>query len=160
MAQWIPGPFLALFMGATWITRGYMVTMLPVRGTFQVGDAIEVIWPGGDSILLEVASVEVESRYQPAAIEDAHRRRIPLRRPVIVAAPEDERLALTPGAILTVPEDAPHWPDSLRSRLRVAPAGVLLAAPGSLTHEKLSALPPPAQRTFHNVLALVRQGIL
>ncbi len=160
MAQWMPGPFLALFMGAAWIKRGYMITLLQVRGAFNVGDAIEMLWPGADSILLEVVAVDVEARYQQATLEDAFMRGTPLRRPAIVMPPDDERLELAPGEILTVPEDAPHWPEAIRSRLRVAPAGVLLAAPGSLDHKKLSALPPPEQRTYHNLLALVKQGIL
>lgn len=160
MVQWIPGPFLALFMGAAWITRGYMITLLPVRGAFRAGDKIEMIWPGADSILLEVAFADVAANYQPAALQDAFDQQIPLRTPVIVKAPEDQRLQLEPGHFLTVPEDEPHWPRVMAARLRVAPAGVLLAEPGSLDRQKLSALPPPEQRTYHRLVALVKEGVI
>ena len=159
-ARWTPGSFLALFMGATRIRRGYMITMLPVRGTIAVGDAIEMLWPGGDAILLEVAAIDIAAKYQPAAIEESPQELASLRRPVIVKDPDDERLMLDPGHILTVPEDEPHWPQDMRNRLRLAPAGVLLVEPGSLNHDKLIRLPPPDERTYHRLAQLVRQDVL
>jgi hypothetical protein len=137
-----------------------MITMLPVRGTFAVGDTIEVIWPGGDAILLEVAATDIAAKYQPAAIEEARRQGIPLRRPVIVEEPDDKRLALNPGHILTVPEDEPYWPQDMGDRLHLAPPGVLLVEPGSLDHKKLIRLPPPDKRTYHSLAQLVRESIL
>jgi hypothetical protein len=122
-----------------------------------------MIWPGADSISLKVEALDTESRYQPAALEEARRRRIPLRLPIIVREPDDERLRLDPGHILSVPDDEPHWPDEMRGWLSFAPAGVLLAAQSSLSYDKLDkldTLPPPEERSYHNLTKLVDEKVI
>ncbi len=158
--KWIPGPFLAIFMGATWIKQGYMIAMLPVRGSFSIGDGVEVIWPGADPIALKIKAANTESNYRPATIERAQRAGIPLRSTIIVEDPSDARLAIRRGHFLAIPEDAAHFPDAMRDWVQLAPPGVLLAAPGTLDAAKIKALPAPAARDYHNIVRLVEEGVL
>lgn len=158
--QWIPGPFLGIFTGATWIKRGFMITMQPVRGAVSVGDRIEMHWPVGDSIEIEIEALDVESNYRPATLDKAHREGVPLRIPVLIKDPTDARLNFRRGHFFVLPDDAEKFPEKLHPWVHVAPEGIILAAPGSLTHDQLKALPAPEKRTYHNIIKLVNKGIL
>ncbi|MBN1285516.1 MAG: hypothetical protein JXB47_08960 [Anaerolineae bacterium] len=159
-ARWIPGPFLGIFTGATWIKRGFMITEQPVRGALSVGDVFEMHWPSGDSIELIVKALDVESNYRPATLDRALRDGVPLRVPVLVNDPTDARLNFRRGHFFVLPEDAERFPDEMQPWVHTAPVGIILAAPGSLTPEKLDALPVPEARDYHSMVRLVDEGVI